>query len=119
LPDSKIYEPNAEDLEAIQKLSIEKYQTWEWIFGYSPKYRFTNKLETENGEIHITFLVEKGLLAEVSVSGDISDEICKLITASLLDSRHDYLAVKSALGEMDMEFLLHNLPEEIVLKLLF
>jgi len=93
----KVYEPTTEDLEAIKKLSIEKYQTWDWIFGYSPRYRFTNKLETENGEIQISLLVEKGHITEVSLLGAIMPELSQKITETLIGCRHDYEVVKSAL----------------------
>jgi lipoate-protein ligase A len=100
-PEFQVYEPTLDDLEAIQKLSTEKYQTWDWIFGYSPRYRFTNKLETENGVINICLLVEKGLFAEVSVSGAISDELSQKIVKALVGCRHDSEAVKKVLSNLD------------------
>ncbi|HZL11082.1 MAG TPA: lipoate--protein ligase [Prolixibacteraceae bacterium] len=106
-PEFQVYEPTAVDIEAIEKLSNEKYQTWDWIFGYSPKYRFTNKLETEGGEIEINLLVEKGLLSEVSISGAILPEISQNIAEVLLGCRHDFDAVKRALESASQhEFLL-------------
>ncbi len=89
----QVYEPTAADITAIEKLSIEKYQTWDWIFGYSPRYRFTNKLETENGEIQISLLVEKGRITEVSLSGAISSEFSQKITEMLIGCHHDFEAV--------------------------
>ncbi len=104
LADSKIYEPTSEDLSAIQRLSDEKYQTWDWIFGYSPKYRFRNKLETEKGLIAINLLVEKGLLAEVIVSGDIQTDLAQKISSALVGCRHDYDEVKNIIGSMTEDF---------------
>jgi len=118
-PEATVYEPSPEDLEAIQKLSIEKYQTWEWIFGYSPRYHFTNKLETENGDIFISLLVEHGLLAEVSVSGAIPDELSQKIAEALSGCRHDFESVKSSLFCLNELFQLHNIPEKRFLKALF
>ena len=92
---SRIFTPTEADLAAIQKLSDEKYRTWEWIYGYSPRYRFTNKLETPKGEILISLLVEKGLLVEVSISGFISDKLGQTIMLDLLGSRHDLSALKT------------------------
>jgi lipoate-protein ligase A len=86
---SQIYSPTKVDLAAIQKLSVEKYRTWEWIFGYSPRYRFTNELETEKGEILISLQVEKGLMVEVSVSGAIEAELSQKLSEGLLGCRHD------------------------------
>jgi len=85
----RVYEPTAADITAIEKLAIEKYQTWDWIFGYSPRYRFTNKLETENGEIQISLLVEKGIVAEVNVLGLVHPEFGQKIEKVLFGCRHD------------------------------
>lgn len=106
----QVYEPTPEDLEAIRKLSIEKYQTWEWIFGYSPKYRFRNKLQTENGEIEVRILVEKGLLSEVSVSGAIDEKLSQKMAEVLVGCRHEIKSVKARIGGsgetfMDLEHL--------------
>ncbi len=108
LPDSRIYRPTSEDLEAIQKLSIEKYQTWDWIFGYSPRYRFTNTLETANGEIQISLLVERGMLVEVSISGAIQEEINKKVSLALIGCRHEFEEIKSTLTGLNDDKLLSN-----------
>ena len=97
----QVYELTQDDLETIEKLSVEKYQTWDWIFGYSPRYRFKNNLKTENGEIQISLLVEKGLLAEVLVSGSIEVELSQKITKQLVGCRHDFVAVKAVLSHLD------------------
>ncbi|OFX60662.1 MAG: hypothetical protein A2066_08310 [Bacteroidetes bacterium GWB2_41_8] len=102
--DFLIYELTADDINAIQKLSAEKYQTWDWIFGYSPRYRFTNTLETENGEIQISLLVEKGHIAEVSISGDIEEELSFKMTDVLMGCQHDYTTVKTALDGLKQNF---------------
>ena len=108
----KIYEPTSEDIEAIQKLSIEKYQTWDWIFGYSPRYRFTNTLDTANGAISVSIEVEKGLISEVSFSGAISAEISQKITEDLVGCRHDFEVVQVALLGLEDEFPKNGLSFE-------
>jgi len=98
LSNTQIYTPTEADLEAIQELSNEKYRTWDWIYGYSPRYRFNNILETQNGLIHINLLVEKGQLVEVTVSGAIGVELSAKITKALLQGcPHDLNVVKPAI----------------------
>jgi lipoate---protein ligase len=99
-PEIQIYEPTPIDIEAIQKLSIEKYQTWDWIFGYSPRYRFTNTLDTANGAISISLLVEKGLITEASISGAIQAEIGQKIAKALLGCRHDLDQIKDCMSSL-------------------
>ncbi len=102
-PEFQVYEPTPEDIETIEKLSIEKYQTWDWIFGYSPRYRFTNSLAIAKGEISVILLVEKGHVTEASVSGAIPAEISQKIAEALLGCRHDFETVKTALLGLNEE----------------
>jgi lipoate-protein ligase A len=118
-PEFQVYELTPEDLEAIEKLSNEKYQTWDWIFGYSPRYRFSNKLETENGEIQISLLVEKGHITEAYFSDGIQDELSKKISETLIGCRHDYWTVKTALDVLDEVFLIQPIDSESIAKALF
>lgn len=95
------YNLNENDLEAIQKLRDEKYNTWDWIFGYSPRYRFKNRFSSPKGEIAISFLVEKGMLCEVSVSGAISAELSHQISKALLGRPHDLSAVNPSIYTLE------------------
>ena len=101
-PEFMVYELLAGDIAAIQKLSDEKYQTWNWIFGYSPRYRFTNKLATETGEIQVRLQVEKGLITEAEFSGALSGETNQKVTAILMGCRHDIGDVQNLLGKAAM-----------------
>lgn len=88
-PDFRVYEPTSEDIAAIEKLREEKYQTWDWIFGYSPRYRYTNSIETANGVISVGLLVEKGRISEVVFSGEIQEEIAQKLAETLMGCRHE------------------------------
>lgn len=92
---SKIYYPTEADLAAIQKLSDEKYRSWDWIYGYSPRYRFSNKLETDKGSINLSLLIEKGHLIEIDISGSISELSSQKIVKAMLGSRHDINEINS------------------------
>jgi lipoate-protein ligase A len=106
-PDFKVYQPTALDIAAIEKLAIEKYQTWDWIFGYSPRYRFTNTIETANGAISVNLLVEKGRIAEATFSGEIQEEMAQKLTNALVGCRHDFQEVSESFfrfGEKKPEY---------------
>lgn len=96
-PDFRIYEPTLDDIAAIEKLRDEKYQTWDWIFGYSPRYRFANTIETPNGTISVSLLVEKGRIAEALISGAITVESSQKLADALNGCRHDYEEIRKSL----------------------
>lgn len=97
LPGQEVYIPNAQDMHTIRKLSDEKYRTWEWIYGYSPRYRFNNGLTFGKDRIDISLLVEKGLLTELLISGPLNGQLRLLIENALIGCPHDLNAIKGRL----------------------
>lgn len=64
-----IYQLNEKDIATIHQLADEKYRTWDWIYGYSPKYIFRNKINTSSGEISVEMSVVKGIIQELKTEG--------------------------------------------------
>lgn len=52
------YALTGQDRSQTMKLAEEKYRTWQWNFGYSPAYTFTN--ESENGKLKVLLNVARG-----------------------------------------------------------
>jgi len=50
------------DIKTVNDLAYGKYKTWEWIFGYSPEYRFTNKLNINKLKADINITVKNGII---------------------------------------------------------
>ncbi len=73
-PGSILYEMNANDLQSIENLADEKFRTWDWNFGYSPKYSFRNKVEIAGKTLKIELEVKKGIIEECVISGDYFSE---------------------------------------------
>lgn len=119
LNDSQIYTFTETDRAAIQKLSDEKYRTWDWIYGYSPRYRFTNTLQTQNGEIHLGVLVEKGQLVEVAVSGDIGAELSHKVVEVMLGCRHELKAMESRVITLDDWLRAEDIEPDSMVKAMF
>ncbi|MFV0497625.1 MAG: lipoate--protein ligase [Candidatus Fimivivens sp.] len=59
-----------QELDEIEKLKIAKYDTWEWVYGRSPKYDMTNKCKWAGGLIEARIAVEKGCIADLIFYGD-------------------------------------------------
>ena len=80
------------DIQTIEKLATEKFRTWEWNYGYSPKYTFRNEIEIDGKKLSIRLVVEKGLIVEAEIEGDYFDENDSRKTQKiLLDKRHFYV----------------------------
>ncbi len=57
------------DIDRTEKLVTEKYNTWEWNFGYSPRYEFRNSAIINKKESKIFLVVEKGIINYAKIDG--------------------------------------------------
>ncbi len=96
-PDARIKELTEEDIRSIETLRKEKYSCWDWIYGYSPRYRYHNEIETGIGKICFTLSVEKGRIKESEWTGNLSGELAGLLSKQLESINHDYEAIKPSL----------------------
>ncbi len=60
----------AEEETEVNRLRDEKYSTWEWNFGRSPKYDLTNKRRFDGGTLEVGAHVESGKITEIAFYGD-------------------------------------------------
>lgn len=67
---AKNYELSPCEIERAEKLADEKYRTWEWNFGYSPKYSFNKKRRFSGGSVNTYLTVEEGRITSVKIYGD-------------------------------------------------
>ena len=86
-----------EELAAAEQLRREKYATWEWTFGRSPKYSMTNRRRWDGGTLEPHLSVEKGRITGIVFYGDfLSLSSLDPVTEALLDCpfrREDVAAV--------------------------
>jgi lipoate-protein ligase A len=85
------YDLSEPDIQSVEKLAFEKFRTWEWNFGYSPKYTFRNEIEIDGKALSIRLVVEKGIIVEAEILGDylIKDEY-QQIQNNLPGTKHFY-----------------------------
>lgn len=87
----EIYNLNEKDNKTIAELSAEKFSTNDWIFGYSPKYSFENKIEIKGKLLSIQLNVVKGIVQNAIVSGDFfSQKENNVLSAKLENTKHQF-----------------------------
>jgi lipoate-protein ligase A len=95
-----LYELNENDFRNSEKLSTEKFKTWEWNFGYSPKYSFRNEVEIDGKILKIEMLVEKGMIVQAEIVGDYFSTISNMaIRRILIGIKHDFEEMQNKLRE--------------------
>jgi lipoate-protein ligase A len=70
-PGARLLELSATDHDKIHELVRDKYNTWEWNFGYSPNYNFRKIVRTEkSGTIEFDLDVHNGTIQHIKIFGD-------------------------------------------------
>jgi lipoate---protein ligase len=100
-PAHSVYELNDHDLRAIQNLAAEKFQTWDWNYGYSPKYLFKNEIVLEGWFLQTELNVEKGRIKNTLISGEFfSKSQVDFLEKGLTGERHFYEDIRQNLEEI-------------------
>jgi len=97
-PANSFYALTDEDVFRIEELMKEKFSTWEWNYGYSPKYSFKNSFHSNSGSLKIELNVNKGTLETVRLEGSLlNDDQLKKIMLELTRKEHRYEVIESIL----------------------
>jgi len=100
--DIKEYILTQEDIKNIDELVRNKYSTYEWNFGNSPKFNYKNSKKFNSGIVEVYLKIEKGKIDEIKIYGDffnvadISD-----IENALKGCKYEIGDIKKALKEFD------------------
>ena len=100
----KEYQLTASDLEQINKLKKEKYDTWEWNYGSSPRFNTSKVQRFSCGKIDVRLEVEKGVILDAKIFGDFFsnaniEELEKLLTGN----RYELEALRNVLETIELE----------------
>jgi len=83
-----------QETKMILQISNNKFETWEWIYGYSPKYVFRNEIHLSGQLVMLELQVEKGIIKHVNTNIDYSQNTeYKTIFNVLLNVKHDYKTI--------------------------
>ena len=63
-------ELDKQELNRIRSLKREKYGTWEWNYGKSPKYDMTNRRRWSGGGLEVRAQIEEGRICALVFYGD-------------------------------------------------
>lgn len=114
------YEFTKEDLDIINKMKTEKYSTWDWNYGNSPKYSFTNTKKYTGGNVEFNLNVDKGIIQAIRIFGDFFGK-CDVsdIEKALTGVRHSEGDIRKALSSFDINSYFSNISVDDLIEGMF
>ncbi|MBK5240446.1 lipoate--protein ligase [Clostridium sp.] len=117
---ASLYEFNDYDLCNINKLREEKYSTWEWNFGNSPKYNFINENKFPFGTVECNMEVNHGIIKNIKLYGDFFSKLDVTdIEQKLIGVNHVESEVKKVLSTFDISDYFSNANINDILSCMF
>jgi len=110
------YELSTADIAAVDMLARDKYSTWAWNYGTTPKYGFFRTKRFNCGIVELSLDVKDGSINNAVISGDFFGvrDITEL-EGLLTGLRHDKASILSALSDIDIgEFISGLMIDEFV-----
>ena len=115
-PENNFYTINKKDKEEIEKLVENKYSTWEWNYGNSPKYSLLNELKYPGGNIEFNLEVEKGIITKIKFFGDFfgKNDISTL-EILICGTKHEENSLREVLSHINIDDYLLGADIEILI----
>jgi lipoate-protein ligase A len=109
-----------EDLREIKGLAQRKYATWEWNYGYSPRYEYRRSIPCDTGTVQLQMHVEKGIIRGVNLAGDfMSTKQVSALEEMLIGAIHDPETLRIRLSGVQVEDFITGLDNEALLSGMF
>lgn len=99
--ENTLFELSENDKLTIRNQATEKFSTWEWNFGYSPRYLFQNEVMIDGKTVQTQLTVEKGSITGASVSGTFFHaKEATLLESILPGKKHIFESLSAILTEI-------------------
>ncbi len=115
-PEAKRYQLSLEDLAGIEQLMEEKYETWDWNFGFSPQYNFKKAIKIPAGFIEVHLDVVHGIIEKAKIFGDFFASLpIEDLEVQLIGKKHQTTDLENLFTSMDLTLFFGKVTAEEIL----
>jgi lipoate-protein ligase A len=115
-PEAKRYQLSLEDLAGIEQLMEEKYETWDWNFGFSPQYNFKKAIKIPAGFIEVHLDVVHGIIEKAKIFGDFfASMLIEDLEVQLIGKKHQTTDLENLFTSMDLTLFFGKVTAEEIL----
>ncbi|MBQ4868751.1 lipoate--protein ligase [Priestia megaterium] len=114
------YKLTEKDWETIHQISKERYQSWNWNYGKSPKFNLQHSHRFPVGQIDVRLEVNKGKIDACTIYGDffgVGD--VQEVQEKLTGVRYEKASIEQALEDIDIPHYFGNITKEEFVELIY
>lgn len=106
--------------QGVHDLVEEKYGTWDWNYGSSPKFNIQRSKRFPIGEIDLRIFVEKGKIVSFKIYGDFfGKEPVEILEKALIGSRYEKNEIARLLEPLNISDFFGDLQKKEYLELVY
>ena len=114
------YRLTPQEWEGVHKLKKEKYETWEWNYGRSPKFNIQRTKRFPIGEIDVRIFVEKGHIHDFKIFGDFfGKEPVETLENLLKGARYEKENISKLLKDIEIKEYFGDIPKVDFIELIY
>lgn len=114
------YHLSEDEWEQVHQLKDEKYATWDWNYGSSPKFNIQRSRRFPIGEIDLRIDVEKGHINNVKIYGDFfGRQPVEELEERLQGARYERIGIEKALEPVVVDEYFGDLNKSDFVELLY
>lgn len=115
------YQLSVEDWRIVQEIAQERYRSWEWNIGRSPKFSTTRRTQTAVGELVLEIQVDKGHIQLIRLVGlnPTNNQLVNILGECLSGIRYDPQEITRALRTCGVETWRLGLSEDQLISLIY
>ncbi|NPD48220.1 biotin/lipoate A/B protein ligase family protein [Lentimicrobium sp. S6] len=109
-PEAKVTNLNKTQISEIQRLADEKYKTWEWNFGYGPKYTIKSNYKIQDKDSDFQIVIAKGFIQSITCSSPLNS-IWEEAINSMIGLQHQEEIIKQHLYDNGLGHVKNSILE--------
>lgn len=117
LKDSKIYTLTDEDIEAVNKIKKEKFESWYWNYGKNPVFNINRWKRFDGGRVDFKLDIKKGIIKDCVIEGDffLSGDIYK-VEKAFINCKYEKDEIYKLLGTLEIDKIFYKITKDDLLK---
>lgn len=109
-----------EEIAKIEYEAINRFGTWDWIYGESPEFNYRNNKRFQGGNVEVLIDVDEGKIQSVRFLGDyLGLEDVAHVENRLKGSRYHKEDVGAILSTIDLRTYFGTISKEEILEVMF
>ena len=109
-----------QETEAVRRLKTEKYATWQWNFGRSPRCDVTNRRRWNGGTLEVSLQIREGRIEDIGFFGDfLSLDSPRTVEQALTGIPFTPEEVQAVLSELPLPRFFGTITDTEILSTLF